>query len=115
MRAATTQEQRPWRTTVRTVFQGVVGLAASWALIVQALGLDPSWQWVTVSLTITAAITRVMALPAVEGLLARFVPWLAADPQPSARATVGGDLEDDEPDLDLDLEDDEPNLDMEGA
>lgn len=75
-----TQTRRPWRTTARTVFQGVVGLSASWALIVQALGLDPAWQWVAVSLTITAAVTRVMALPAVDDLLTRFVPFLAADP-----------------------------------
>ena len=74
-----TQVRRPWRATVRTVVQALLGLALAWPLIVQALGL-PEWAWVSVSLAVAAAITRVMALPAVERLLARHVPWLAAEP-----------------------------------
>jgi len=75
----TTQTQHPWRATVRTVFQFVVGLAAGWALIVGAAGLDAGIEWVGTSLAIAAAITRVMALPAVDALIRRFVPWLAPD------------------------------------
>lgn len=74
-----TQVARPWRAVARTVFEVVVSFAAMWALIVEAIGLDPGWQWVAGSLTVTGAITRVMALPAVETFLRRFVPWLAAD------------------------------------
>lgn len=78
--AAPTQVRRPWRSTTRTIFQAVVGLAAMWALIVEAIGLDADWRWVAASLAVTAAITRVMALPAVERWLAAFVPFLAAQP-----------------------------------
>lgn len=77
---AATQTEHPWRATVRTIFQAVIALASMWALIVQALGLDPGWQWVSASLVVAAAITRVMALPAVEAFLRRYVPWLAAEP-----------------------------------
>ena len=73
-----TQAAYPWHTVVRTVFQAVVGLAAAWALIVEALGVDQTIPWVATSLAVTAAITRVMALPAVNEWLARFLPFLAA-------------------------------------
>ena len=76
-----TQVRRPWRSTTRTVFQAIVGLAAAWALIVEALGLDPGLQWVAASLAVTGGLTRVMALPAVEVWLATFLPWLAAEPK----------------------------------
>ena len=83
-KAQPTQVRRPWRSTVRTVFQALIALAAMWALIVEALGL-PDWAWVTTSLAVAAGITRVMALPAVEVFLRRFVPWLAAAPSPASR------------------------------
>ena len=76
-----TQVRRPWRATVRTVFQALLGFASMWAVIVQTLGLDPSWQWVSASLAVTAGVTRVMALPAVEAFLRQFFPWLAAEPK----------------------------------
>lgn len=79
-----TQVRRPWRSTVRTVFQALVALAAMWAFVVEALGL-PDWAWVGASLAVAAGITRVMALPAVEVFLRRFVPWLAAAPSPASR------------------------------
>lgn len=75
-----TQTRRPWRATARTLFQAVVGFAAMWGLIVEAAGLDPEPGWVAASLVATGAITRVMALPAVESWLGRFLPFLAADP-----------------------------------
>lgn len=76
-----TQVKSPWRATLRTVFQALVGFAAMWALIVQAIGLNEDWQWVAASLAVTGAITRVMALPAVEAYLQRFLPFLAATPR----------------------------------
>lgn len=78
--AQPTQLRRPWRSTLRTVFQALVGLAAMWAVVVQALGL-PDWAWVGTSLAVAAGITRVMALPAVEVWLRTWVPWLAAAPK----------------------------------
>lgn len=77
--AVSTQSANPWRTTVRTAFQFVVGLAAGWALIVGAAGLDAGIEWVGTSLAISAAATRVMALPVVDALIRQFVPWLAPD------------------------------------
>ena len=76
-----TQVRRPWRSTARTVFQAVVGFAAMWGLVVGALEVDGTLPWVTASLAVTGAITRVMALPAVEKWLASFVPFLAAEPK----------------------------------
>lgn len=67
--ATTTQQAHPWRATVRTVLEAVIGLAAAWGLIVEALGLDAGVEWVAVSLAVTAAITRLAALPAVDQLL----------------------------------------------
>lgn len=78
-KTATTQTKQPWRATIRTVFQALVAFSAMWAIVVEAIGLDPGWQWVSASLAVTGAITRVMALPQVEQFLRRFVPLLAAD------------------------------------
>lgn len=72
-----TQVAHPWRSTVRSLFQAVVGFASMWAVIVEAIGLDSTLPWVAASLTVTGALTRVMALPVVEEWLARWVPWLA--------------------------------------
>jgi hypothetical protein len=74
-----TQTAYPWRATVRTAFAFLIGLAAAWALIIQALGLGPDIPWVATSLVVAAGITRVMALPAVDGLIRQFAPWLAPD------------------------------------
>lgn len=84
-----TQVRRPWRATARTVFQALIAFAAMWAIIVETIGLDPSWQWVAVSLAVTGAITRLMALPVVEDFLERFVPFLAADPGEQAPSDRG--------------------------
>jgi len=75
-----TQVRRPWRAVARTVFQALIGFAAMWAVIVGALDLNQTWQWVSASLAVTGGITRVMALPGVEAWLQRFFPFLAADP-----------------------------------
>lgn len=79
-----TQVRRPWRSTARTIFQATVALAAMWGLIVQAAGL-PDWAWVGVSVAVAGGITRVMALPAVEAWLRRFLPFLAAAPAPKEK------------------------------
>lgn len=73
-----TQTEYPWHAVARTVFQAVVGFAAMWALIVEAMGVDTALPWVAASLAVTGAITRIMAIPQVNDWLARFVPFLAA-------------------------------------
>ena len=74
-----TQEQAPWRATLRTAFAALIGLASMWALIVEVLGLDQGIPWVAASLAATSAITRLMAQPAVNNWLRRYVPWLAPE------------------------------------
>lgn len=76
----TTQTRYPWRTTVRTAFQLVTGIAPMVPLIIDASGLDEAAAPVAGAIAISAGITRVMALPAVEGFLRRWAPWLAAAP-----------------------------------
>lgn len=79
--AVTTQSQHPWRATIRTILAIVVALAAM-APVVYTAATVQSPELATgaaaVTLTIAAAITRIMALPVVEAFLRRFIPWLAA-------------------------------------
>lgn len=82
--ALPTQVRRPWRSTVRTVFQAVVAGAAVAPSVYEAAAhhnADAATGWAAGGLAIAAAITRVMALPAVESFLQRFVPFLAAQPK----------------------------------
>lgn len=84
-----TQVRRPWRSTARTVFQALVGFAALAPLIAAAIeeatGYDlQGVPFVVVSLAVCAAVTRVMAIPAVEAFLRRFVPFLSAAPRSDA-------------------------------
>jgi len=76
-----TQTRYPWRTTVRTAFAFIVALAAMLPGLVEAAGLDETAPWVAGLLGIASAITRIMALPAVEVFLRRFLPFLAAEPK----------------------------------
>lgn len=79
--APPTQVRRPWRATVRTLFQLAVALAAILPALVDASGLDDTVPLLAGALAIAAAITRVMALPSVEAFLAQFLPFLAAAPR----------------------------------
>ena len=78
-----TQVRRPWRSTVRTVWQAFLGLCVLAPILVEAAGLDPAkLPWLVVPLAVAAAVTRIMAVPAVETWLRRFLPFLAAAPAP---------------------------------
>lgn len=57
------------RRTLRTVFQAVVGLAASMPALVAASGLPETSGAVALTVAVSAAVTRVMAVPAVDALL----------------------------------------------
>lgn len=61
------------RRTIRTAIQWTLGLAAALPGIVAAAGVPESLPWVATGLAVAAAITRVMALPAVDALMP---PWL---------------------------------------
>ena len=89
-----TQVRRPWRSTARTVFQALIGLAAIAPLIAagveEATGYDlEGVPFIVVALGAAAAVTRVMAIPGVESWLRRFLPFLAAAPDPTDSDQVG--------------------------
>jgi hypothetical protein len=76
----TTQTRYPWRATLRTAIAFVVGLAASWAVVIQAAGVDPGLEWVSVSVAAAAGVTRIMAVPFVNEWLTK--AGLGATPKP---------------------------------
>lgn len=76
-----TQIKHPSRATLRTAFAALVGLCALMPIITAQLGLDADkLPWLAVPLAIAAAVTRILAIPAVEDFLQRFLPWLSAVP-----------------------------------
>lgn len=77
---APTQVKRPWRATFRTVFQGVVAAAAILPLVLSTAGIPPVGI-AAVIITVAGALTRIMALPAVEEFLEHYIPILAAKPK----------------------------------
>lgn len=82
MTTTPTQVKRPWRATVRTVFQFVVALASLLPFVVAGVYTDADAAPAVIGqvLAVAAAVTRVMAVPQVEDFLRRFAPFLAAEP-----------------------------------
>lgn len=76
-----TQVQYPWRSSARTAFQVLVAAAAMWGVVVEAAGVDQANTYIAATVTAAAGVNRVMALPAVNDFIARFLPWLAAEPK----------------------------------
>ena len=78
-----TQVKRPWRATVRSIFQFAIGLASLLPLIATGVYTDLDQAPVVVGqvLAVSAAITRIMAIPQVEAFLREhgLVSWLAAE------------------------------------
>ena len=92
--ANTTQGAHPWRATFRTVLVALIALAATAEVIYAAIAQgDPgaATGGAAVALGIAGALTRVLAVPAVDAFLVRFVPWL------SAAGRAEPDAEPDEP------------------
>ena len=79
---APTQVRRPWRTTARTVIGAALGLLPLLPDIARAAEVDTVPAVVSI-LAVTAAITRVAAIPEVDAWLDRYLPWLSADPTES--------------------------------
>lgn len=75
-----TQVKHPNRATIRSIFQGVVALAAITPLILSTAGI-PVVGWAAILVAVSGAITRVMALPGVEIFLETYIPVLAAKPK----------------------------------
>lgn len=77
---APTQTQHPWRATARTVFAAVVALATLLPWLLAGAHLD-STALGAQAIVVAGAVTRLLALPAVNGFLTEYVPWLAATPR----------------------------------
>lgn len=75
-----TQTQHPARAMIRTVFAGVVSLITLLPYILGAAHVDAT-VWGGQALAVSAAVTRVLAIPAVNSWLTEYVPWLAATPR----------------------------------
>jgi hypothetical protein len=58
--------------TIRTILQAGVGVAVALPAIVEASGISEALPWVAGALAVAGGLARVMALPSVQGLLARF-------------------------------------------
>ncbi|MFE9258623.1 hypothetical protein [Streptomyces sp. NPDC006879] len=65
------------RRAARTVLQTAVGLALILPAIVDASGLPATLPWVAGALAVAGALSRVMSLPGVQGLLPS---WLRTTP-----------------------------------
>ncbi|MET9086226.1 hypothetical protein ACIPX0_22790 [Streptomyces sp. NPDC090075] len=65
----------PTRRTLRTVVQTAVGLCVLLPTVVDAAGIPATLPWAAGALAVAAAVTRAMAVPAVQALLPS---WLRA-------------------------------------
>jgi hypothetical protein len=72
-----------WRRVTRTALAVLVAVCSMVPLIYSAATQHDAGEatgWAAALLAIAAAITRVLALPAVEAFLQQFLPFLAAQP-----------------------------------
>lgn len=77
-----TQTAHPWRSTARTFFQAAVALCSLIPLVIAGVyNADSTPAIVAQILAVTAGVNRVMAIPAVNDFIERFLPFLAAVPQ----------------------------------
>lgn len=77
---APTQTQHPGRATLRTVVAGLLGLVTLLPYILAGAHLDGTVLGGQ-ALAVSAAVTRVLAIPGVNTWLTENVPWLAAAPR----------------------------------
>lgn len=75
---ATTQEQHPARSSIRTAFQVLVALATLIPAVVLEADI-PVEGWVAQVVGVAVGVARVMAMPKVNDFLRRFFPMLAPD------------------------------------
>ncbi|MER5433883.1 hypothetical protein [Streptomyces sp. NPDC002588] len=71
--------------TLRTVLQTAVGLCVLLPTVVGAAGIPDTLPWIAGALAVAAAVTRTMALPAVQALLPG---WLRTDSPPNGDAAL---------------------------
>ncbi|MGC5664916.1 hypothetical protein ACN261_32065 [Micromonospora sp. WMMD723] len=76
---APTQTRHPWRATARTVVAGAVGALSLLPEVALTAGVD-TVPAVAQAVAVAGAVTRVLALPAVDAWMRQYVPWLATAP-----------------------------------
>ncbi|MET9950333.1 hypothetical protein ABZ135_02130 [Streptomyces sp. NPDC006339] len=67
--------------TIRTIVQTAVGIAVVLPALVDASGIPATLPWVAGALAVAGALTRVMAVPALQALLPS---WLRTTPEAGA-------------------------------
>lgn len=80
--ATATQTRRPWQAVLRTSVAAILGLLPILPIIADALDIE-TVPVVASTLAVTAAVTRVLAVPEVERWMRRWAPALAADTYPT--------------------------------
>jgi hypothetical protein len=85
-----TQVRHPNRAAIRTFVQGLIAFAAILPLIITTVGLSPAIPWVGAVIAVTTAITRVMAIPAVNSFIEQHLKFLAAKPVNESTVIEGG-------------------------
>lgn len=72
--APTPAPAHPWKKTARTALAGVITAAVLLPLAIEAADIDVTaegWRWLAGVLAVLAAITRILALPAINTALTR--------------------------------------------
>jgi hypothetical protein len=72
-----TQTKHPWRATVRTWLAAVVGLLPFLPTIAHEFGME-GVGWVAAGLGIVGGVTRLLAVPGINGWLQRYASVFAA-------------------------------------
>jgi hypothetical protein len=86
-----TQVNHPWRATARTVFAGVVAVATLIPLVALQVFPDGGPAWVAWIVGVAGLVTRVLATPAVNKVLASVAPWLLPAPKSGEVVPVPAD------------------------
>lgn len=75
------QTRFPVRTMFRSAIQLIPGIALMVPAVITEAGIDSTTGWAAAAVGTSLTITRIMALPAVNDFLARWLPPLAAEPK----------------------------------
>lgn len=81
-----TQVKHPWRATARTVFAALVGAVSILPEVLSTAHVDHTALGAQ-AIAVAGGVTRVLAVPAVENFLARYLPLLSAAPSSSSTSS----------------------------
>lgn len=78
---AATQSKYPWRAVLRTLVAFVIAIVPYVSTLIADLSTQTQNGALLAAAPIVAAVTRLLAAPAVDALLKRWLPPLAAEPR----------------------------------